>query len=90
MITFEYVLIKGLNDRDQDALNLVKLLSGLRAKVNLIPHNPFPGSDMSPPSLKRIVQFQEVLLKNHFTAIIRKGKGKDIMAACGQLSGACQ
>jgi len=87
MITFEYILIKGLNDRDQDALNLVELLSGLRAKVNLIPQNPFPGSDMSPPPLKRILQFQEILVKNHFTAIIRKGKGKDIMAACGQLSG---
>ncbi|MCP4666611.1 MAG: 23S rRNA (adenine(2503)-C(2))-methyltransferase RlmN [Deltaproteobacteria bacterium] len=87
MITFEYILIKGLNDRDQDAWNLVKLLSGLRAKVNLIPLNPYPGSDMSPPALKRILQFQEILLKNHFTAMIRKSKGKDIMAACGQLSG---
>jgi 23S rRNA (adenine2503-C2)-methyltransferase len=87
MITFEYILIKGLNDRDQDARNLVKLLSGLRAKVNLIPMNPFPGSEMSPPSPERILQFQEILLKNHFTAMIRKSKGKDIMAACGQLSG---
>ena len=89
-ITFEYILIKGLNDSDQDAMNLVTILSGLRAKINLIPLNPFSGSDMSAPSLQRITQFQEILLKNHFTAIIRKSKGQDIMAACGQLSGDCQ
>ena len=87
MITFEYVLIKNVNDSDQDALKLVKLLSGQRAKINLIPLNPHPGSSMSPPSMERILHFQEILLGNHFTAIIRKSKGKDILAACGQLSG---
>jgi len=87
MITFEYILIEGVNDRDQDALNLCSLLLGLRAKINLIPLNPHPESHMSPPPMTRIRQFQEILIKNHFTAIIRKSKGRDIQAACGQLSG---
>ncbi len=88
MITFEYILIKGVNDRDEDALKLVSLLKGLRAKINLIPLNPLPGLDMSPSSMESILNFQGILLKNHFTAIIRKSKGADILAACGQLSGA--
>lgn len=87
MITFEYILIKDINDRDEDALKLAALLADLRAKINLIPLNPHPGSDMSPPSQKTILHFQEILLKNNFTAIIRKSKGEDISAACGQLSG---
>jgi 23S rRNA (adenine2503-C2)-methyltransferase len=87
MITFEYVLIQDINDRPQDALNLVKLLSGLRAKINLIPFNPIPGMDMSRPSPEKITVFQEILVDNRFTAIIRKSKGDDISAACGQLSG---
>jgi 23S rRNA (adenine2503-C2)-methyltransferase len=87
MITFEYILIEGINDRAEDAMNLVKLLSGLRAKINLIPLNPHVGLDMSPPSMERILRFQEILLGHHVTAIIRKSKGQDISAACGQLSG---
>ena len=87
MLTFEYILIEGVNDRDADALRLCKLLSGLRAKINLIPLNFHSGSKMSPPPMERILQFQEILLKNNFTAIIRKSKGSDILAACGQLSG---
>jgi 23S rRNA (adenine2503-C2)-methyltransferase len=87
MITFEYILIEGVNDRDENALKLCSLLSGLRAKVNLIPLNPYPGLDMSPPPIERILHFQEILLKNHFTVIVRKSKGGDIQAACGQLSG---
>jgi len=87
MITFEYILIKGINDRDHDAQGLCNLLNGIRAKINLIPLNASPASDMMPPSQKRIMEFQEVLIKNHFTAIIRKSKGSDILAACGQLSG---
>jgi len=87
MITFEYILIDGVNDRDQDALNLTRLLSGLRAKINLIPLNAAPGADMSPPPMKRTLQFQEILTDHHFTAIIRKSKGRDILAACGQLTG---
>ena len=87
MITFEYILIKGINDREEEALRLTRLLSGMRAKINLIPLNPFPGLDMSPPPKARIHHFQDILVENHFTAIIRKSKGQDISAACGQLSG---
>ena len=87
MITFEYTLIKDINDREKDAKNLVRLLSGLRAKINLISLNPYPGSDFSPPSSGRTLDFQQILIDSQFTAIIRKSKGKDILAACGQLSG---
>jgi 23S rRNA (adenine2503-C2)-methyltransferase len=87
MITFEYVLIEGVNDHPQHAFNLAKILSRLRAKINLIPLNPYPGLSMSPPSMDKIINFQEILLKQHFTPIIRKSKGTDILAACGQLSG---
>lgn len=87
MITFEYILIKGINDRVEDAMRLLDLLSGLRCKINLIPLNPYPDLDMHPPSTKKTLYFQKILLDNHFTAIIRKSKGSDIMAACGQLVG---
>ncbi|MBW1851771.1 MAG: 23S rRNA (adenine(2503)-C(2))-methyltransferase RlmN [Deltaproteobacteria bacterium] len=87
MITFEYILIENVNEGRQDALKITSLLSGLRAKINLIPLNPHPGAEMSAPSMEKVRRFQEILLKNHFTAIIRKGRGKDIQAACGQLSG---
>jgi 23S rRNA (adenine2503-C2)-methyltransferase len=87
MITFEYILISGINDRDEDAAQLVKLLSGLRAKVNLIPLNPHPGLEMGPSSPDRILKFQDILVRNHYTAIVRKSKGQDISAACGQLRG---
>ncbi len=87
MLTFEYILINDINDRPQDAEKLTKLLSGLRAKINLIPLNPFPDSEMSTPPMERILRFQEILIENHFTAIIRKSRGSDIQAACGQLSG---
>jgi 23S rRNA (adenine2503-C2)-methyltransferase len=87
MITFEYILIEGVNDRPEDAARLAKLLSGLRAKINLIPLNPHSGWDMSPPPMERMLKFQETLVSHHFTAIIRKSKGQDISAACGQLSG---
>jgi 23S rRNA (adenine2503-C2)-methyltransferase len=87
MITFEYILIDGVNDRPKDALNLSKLLSGLRAKINLIPLNPGPDKEMNSPSTERILEFQDILIRKHFTAIIRKSKGQDISAACGQLIG---
>ena len=88
MITFEYILIKDVNDRDRDAYNLCRLLSGLRAKINLIPLNADPASSLSPPSMDKILHFQKILVDRHFTAIIRKSKGRDILAACGQLKGA--
>jgi 23S rRNA (adenine2503-C2)-methyltransferase len=87
MITIEYILIRNLNDRDEDALKLVSLLKGLRAKVNLIPLNPHPVLEMETPSPERILHFQDILTRRHLTAIIRKSKGRDISAACGQLSG---
>ena len=88
MITFEYVLIDGINDREVDAEKLAQRLAGLRAKLNLIPLNPCSAPGMSPPRMERILRFQEILIKRRFTAIIRKSKGRDICAACGQLSGA--
>lgn len=87
MITFEYILIKDINDRDKDAFRLIKLLAGIRAKINLIPLNQCVGLDLFAPSMNRILRFQEILLMKNYTAIIRKSKGQDISAACGQLSG---
>ncbi|MBW1887718.1 MAG: 23S rRNA (adenine(2503)-C(2))-methyltransferase RlmN [Deltaproteobacteria bacterium] len=86
-ITFEYTLIKEVNDRDMDAIRLAELLSGMRTKINLIPLNPHKGTDMIPPSMERTLKFQDILIKKHFTTIIRKSRGRDISAACGQLSG---
>ncbi len=86
MITLEYILIKGVNDSRLDALKLMGLLRGLRAKVNLIPLNAHPNAEMSAPSMKTIIQFRETLANNNVTAMIRKSRGKDILAACGQLS----
>ena len=86
-ITFEYILIKGINDSEMDANRLAKLLRPLKAKVNLIPFNAFEDSGFSRPNEATVHRFQEILLKHHFTAVIRHSKGQDISAACGQLSG---
>ena len=85
-ITFEYVMLSGENDADADARRLVQLLHGLRAKVNLIPFNPFPGADHAPSSRARIVRFQELLLSHGVHATVRESRGQDIQAACGQLA----
>jgi 23S rRNA (adenine2503-C2)-methyltransferase len=87
MITFEYVLMGGINDRDEDAHRVAALLKGMRAKINLIALNPHPDLDLAPPAAEQVLRFQEILTGHHFTAIIRKSKGQDISAACGQLSG---
>ena len=86
-ITFEYVMLNGVNDSHQDAIKLIKLLKGISAKVNLIPFNPFPdsGYDCSPMSV--IKEFKEILMKSGLVATIRKTRGEDIDAACGQLVG---
>jgi 23S rRNA (adenine2503-C2)-methyltransferase len=84
-ITFEYILIKGVNDSLDDATRLARLLHPIRCKVNLIPFNPHAGSGFERPSEAAILAFQEVLLRKHFTVIIRQSKGQDISAACGQL-----
>jgi 23S rRNA (adenine2503-C2)-methyltransferase len=84
-MTFEYVLLDGVNDTPQDALRLARLLKGIRAKINLIPFNDWEGSGFSRPSLPRILAFQAVLLEQAITATVRWSKGEDIGAACGQL-----
>ena len=87
MITFEYIMIDGINDSRRDALRLCGILSGIRAKINLIALNPHPGTSMSPPPTDRILAFQQTLVDHNYTAVIRKSKGSDILAACGQLKG---
>ena len=87
MLTFEYILIAGVNSRPEDAEKLARLLRGIRCKLNLIAFNEFPGSKFTAPSMDEMRAFQQILLREHYTAIIRASKGSDIMAACGQLSG---
>jgi 23S rRNA (adenine2503-C2)-methyltransferase len=84
-ITFEYILIKGVNDSPREARALVKLLKGVKAKINLIPFNAHPGIGFEPPSEKELLSFQDILIHSQYTAIIRRSKGGDISAACGQL-----
>jgi 23S rRNA (adenine2503-C2)-methyltransferase len=86
-IIFEYVLIDSINDSPQDALRLVHLLEGIPCKVNLIPFNESPESGFARPDEKKILEFQRVLLDHYITCIIRKSRGGDISAACGQLKG---
>lgn len=85
-ITFEYILIKDLNDSMADARRLSRLLHGVKAKINLIIFNEHPGSEFKRPDNRRIQEFLQFLLDKGYTAIIRKSKGGDIAAACGQLS----
>lgn len=84
-ITFEYVLLEGVNDSPDDARRLVKLLAGIRAKVNLIPLNEAAGIPFTRPSDKRIDEFARILAGQHLTVSVRKSRGRDIRAACGQL-----
>jgi 23S rRNA (adenine2503-C2)-methyltransferase len=84
-ITFEYILIKGVNDSPAHARHLVRLLTPLRAKINLIAFNPHPGSDLKAPDPDTVKAFLQILLDKNMTAIVRKSKGADILAACGQL-----
>ncbi|MEM4251675.1 MAG: 23S rRNA (adenine(2503)-C(2))-methyltransferase RlmN [Candidatus Bathyarchaeia archaeon] len=85
-ITFEYVMLDGVTDSDTDARLLVKLLSGIRAKVNLIPHNPAEELPFQPSSDKQILRFQQILTDHGLSAFIRRPRGRDIFAACGQLA----
>ena len=87
-ITFEYILIKDVNDSEADARRLVRLLRPLKSKINLIPFNPHPGSQMQRPTEAVVERFLQILIDHHYTAIIRRSKGEDISAACGQLHGA--
>jgi len=86
-ITFEYVMLKGVNDSDQDALELVHLVKNISCKFNLIPFNPFPKSGYESSSRDRILSFQKVLMNHEIVTTIRKTRGDDIDAACGQLAG---
>ena len=86
-VTFEYVLLAGVNDSLADAIRLVRLAHGIRCKFNLIPFNEFPESHYRRPSDEQIENFQKTLLKGGLVATLRKNRGRDILAACGQLSG---
>jgi 23S rRNA (adenine2503-C2)-methyltransferase len=87
-ITFEYVLLAGVNDADADARRLVALLHGLRAKMNLIPFNPFPGAGFASTPRFRMERFQAILREHGVHTTIRESRGQDIQAACGQLAAA--
>jgi len=84
-ITFEYVLLNGVNDSTENAGEVVELLRGMRAKVNLIALNPGPGIDFSTPAEERVAAFQQVLTRAGIPAFVRRPRGRDIYAACGQL-----
>ena len=90
LLTFEYILIDGFNSSVQDAKKLAVLLKGQRCKLNLIVFNEFPGSPFKSPPQKDVEAFQHTLIDNHYTTMLRKSKGSDILAACGQLSGTAQ
>jgi 23S rRNA (adenine2503-C2)-methyltransferase len=85
LITFEYILIKGVNDTEKDARRLAKLLRHIRSKINLIPFNTHEGCEFERPDEAVIHRFQEILNDNNYTVMIRQSKGQDISAACGQL-----
>jgi 23S rRNA (adenine2503-C2)-methyltransferase len=85
-ITFEYVLIQGVNDSPDDALRLVRLLKGVKKKVNLIPLNADPLIPLKPPGEESVLAFQQILLDHHLTAYIRRPRGEDVSAACGMLA----
>jgi 23S rRNA (adenine2503-C2)-methyltransferase len=84
-ITFEYVLLGGVNDEPQNAKETAELLRGLRCKVNLIALNPGPGIDFTTPSAERVAAFQKILREAGIPAFVRRPRGRDIYAACGQL-----
>ena len=84
-ITFEYVLLDGVNDTPEDALRLAALLGDIRAKVNLLPLNAAPGIPYERPSDQRVNAFARILADHHLTVSVRKSRGRDIRAACGQL-----
>ncbi|MXQ13414.1 23S rRNA (adenine(2503)-C(2))-methyltransferase RlmN [Microvirga makkahensis] len=84
-ITFEYVMLKGVNDSDADARELVRLLRGIPAKINLIPFNPWPGSKYECSDWERIERFSEIVFRAGYASPVRTPRGRDILAACGQL-----
>src|SRR5438445_5320777 len=89
-ITFEYVMLKGVNDSLADAKALVKLLKGIPAKINLIPFNPWPGTRYACSDWERIEQFSEIIFNAGYASPVRTPRGRDILAACGQLKSASE
>ena len=89
-ITFEYVMLKDVNDTDADARRLVKLIKGITAKINLIPFNEWPGSPYERSDWSRIEAFADIIYKAGYASPIRTPRGEDIMAACGQLKSATE
>lgn len=89
-ITFEYVMLKGVNDSDEDAKRLVKLIRGIPAKINLIPFNEWPGAPYERSDWDRIETFADIIFKAGYASPIRTPRGEDIMAACGQLKSATE
>jgi 23S rRNA (adenine2503-C2)-methyltransferase len=89
-ITWEYVLIDGVNDSEQHARALAALIRDIPSKVNLIPFNPFPGTRYRRSPAETIARFQAVLMAHDLTTVTRKTRGDDIAAACGQLAGQVQ
>lgn len=89
-ITFEYVMLKGVNDSDADAHELVRMLKGIPAKINLIPFNPWPGAVFECSSNNRIHRFAEIVNEAGYSSPVRTPRGRDIMAACGQLKSASE
>ncbi len=89
-ITFEYVMLKGVNDTDEDARRLVSLIKGIPAKINLIPFNPWPGAPYERSSNNRIRAFAQIVNDAGYASPVRTPRGEDIMAACGQLKSATE
>ncbi len=84
------MLIDRFNDSDADARQLVRLLNPIKAKVNLIPLNDEPDSEFRAPSAERVLRFQEILMSRSLVTVVRRSRGKDIRAACGQLAAAAR
>jgi len=89
-VTFEYVMLKGVNDSLAEAKELVRLLKGIPAKINLIPFNPWPGAPYECSDWQRIESFAEVVNRAGYASPIRTPRGRDIFAACGQLKSASE
>jgi len=89
-ITFEYVMLKDVNDRDEDARRLVQLIAGIPAKINLIPFNEWPGAPYERSDWSQIERFADIIYKAGYASPIRTPRGEDIMAACGQLKSATE
>ena len=89
-ITFEYVMLKGVNDSLADARELVKIIRGIPAKINLIPFNPWPGSEYECSDWEEIEKFSQIVFDAGYASPVRTPRGRDILAACGQLKSATE